>query len=74
MYQNGDHSPERVKILLFYFRKQAGRNFLKQVVPSALYPKEWIWTTEEVNSIKEQLVCLHQSPRRTATPFHSQRA
>lgn len=55
MYQNGDHSPERVKILLFYFRKQAGRNFLKQVVPSALYPKEWIWTTEEVNSIKEQL-------------------
>lgn len=55
MYQNGDHSPERVKILLFYFRKQAGRNFLKQVVPSALYPKEWLWTTEEVNSIKEQL-------------------
>lgn len=55
MYRNGDHSSKRVEVLLFYFRKQAGRNFLEQVTLSALYPKAWVWTSEEVNSIKEQL-------------------
>ena len=55
MYRNGDHGSKRVESLLFYFRKQAGRNFLKQVVPSTLYPEGWIWTIEEVDSIKEQL-------------------
>ncbi len=55
IYRNGDHDSERIEVLLFYFRKRAGRNFLKQTTPSALCPNGWTWSTEEVNSIKEQL-------------------
>lgn len=58
-YQNGDHSPNRVEVLVFYFRKLAGRNFLKQTTPDQLFPEGnpegKTWTAAELTAIKEQL-------------------
>lgn len=58
-YQNGDHSPNRVEVLVFYFRKLAGRNFLKQTTPDQLFPKGnpegKTWTAAELDAIKKQL-------------------
>lgn len=54
-YENGDHSPNRVEMLVFYFRKLAGRNFLKQTTPSQLFPEGNTWTAAELTAIKEQL-------------------
>lgn len=54
-YQNGDRTQNRVDILVFYFRKLAGRNFLAQTAPSKLYPEEATWTADEWNPIVEQL-------------------
>lgn len=58
-YQNGDHSPNRVEVLVFYFRKLAGRNFLKLTTPDQLFPEGnpegKTWTAAELDAIKKQL-------------------
>jgi hypothetical protein len=58
-YQNGDHSPNRVEVLVFYFRKLAGKNFLKQTTPDQLFPggnpEGKTWTAAELDAIKKQL-------------------
>lgn len=68
-YQNGDHSANRVEVLVFYFRKLAGRNFLKLTTPDQLFPKGnpegKTWTAAELTAIKEQLDkqffnCIHE--------------
>ncbi|MDO4155460.1 MAG: hypothetical protein Q4D37_01610 [Oscillospiraceae bacterium] len=68
-YQNGDHSPNCVEVLVFYFRKLAGRNFLKLTTPDQLFPKGnpegKTWTAAELTAIKEQLNeqffnCIHE--------------
>ncbi len=54
-YENGDHSSARVEVLVFYFRKLAGKKFLKQTKPSQLFPEGNTWTAAELTAIKEQL-------------------